>query len=136
MNPLFSNFLNKRISKSCNITNRCMFNELFLLFTNWLSKKEDIILINHDIKASFYSFLCRINRMEYNDEYISFKYSDEIVDLFLEMKKITMSYGSLILHEKGRTSDDLLQVVLGNYEIIEDIYADEDGNEKDLTEYE
>ena len=46
MNPLFSNFLNKRISKSCNITNRCMFNELFLLFTNWLSKKEDIILIN------------------------------------------------------------------------------------------
>ena len=74
--------------------------------------------------------------MEYNDEYISFKYSDEIVDLFLEMKKITMSYGSLILHEKGRTSDDLLQVVIGNYEIIEDIYADEDVNEKDLTEYE
>jgi len=136
MNPLFSNFLNKRISKSCNITNRYMFNELFLLFTNWLSKKEDIILINHDIKASFFSFLCRINRMEYNDEYISFKYSDEIVDLFLEMKKITMSYGSLILHEKGRTSDDLLQVVIGNYEIIEDIYADEDVNEKDLTEYE
>ncbi|MBD62958.1 MAG: hypothetical protein CMD68_02640 [Gammaproteobacteria bacterium] len=136
MNPLFSNFLNKRTSKSCNLTNRHMFNELFSLFNNWLLNKEDIILIKNDVEASFYSFLCKVNKIDLYDEYITLKYSDEIVDLFLEMKKITMSYGSLILHEKGRTSDDLLQVILNNTEILEDIYADEDVNEKDFNDYE
>ena len=57
MNPLFSNFLNKRISKSCNITNRCMFNELFLLFTNWLSKKEDINKSKDNSKRQMIWFL-------------------------------------------------------------------------------
>ena len=51
------------------------------------------------------------------------------------MKEITKSYGSLILHEEGRTSDDLLQVLIENVELVDE-YTEEEINEKDLNDHE
>jgi len=49
-----------------------------------------------------------------------------MVDLFLELKEITKSYGSQLLHEKNRTSNDLFHFIFTyvdefNSEIEDDI---------------
>ena len=45
------------------------------------------------------------------DDYPIYKYSEDIVDIFLHMKDISHSYTSNILHENFRTSDDLLHFI-------------------------
>ena len=144
MDILFKKLLHKKTSKYSDITNKFMFHKLFLLFYNWILIKDDLIIINNTLRLSFYTFLCRLDKCKNsNDFYISndshdyivVKYSEEIVELFLEMKEITKSYGSLILHEEGRTSDDLLQVLIENVELVDE-YTEEEINEKDLNDHE
>tara|TARA_Y100000817_G_scaffold256450_1_gene209764 strand:- start:3233 stop:3667 length:435 start_codon:yes stop_codon:yes gene_type:complete len=144
MDILFKKVLHKKTSKYSDITNKFMFHKLFLLFYNWILIKDDLIIINNTLRLSFYTFLCRLDKCKNsNDFYISndshdyivVKYSEEIVELFLEMKEITKSYGSLILHEEGRTSDDLLQVLIENVELVDE-YTEEEINEKDLNDHE
>ena len=42
------------------------------------------------------------------------------------MKTITQSYGSFFLHEKGRTSDELLQLIIRNVIVIDDNIIEDD----------
>ena len=49
-----------------------------------------------------------------------------MVDLFLKLKDITKSYGSQLMHEKNRTSNDLFHFIFTyvdeiQYEVEEDI---------------
>lgn len=144
MDILFKKVLHKKTSKYSDITNKFMFHKLFLLFYNWILIKDDLIIINNTLRLSFYTFLCRLDKCKNSNDlgisndshdYIVVKYSEEIVELFLEMKEITKSYGSLILHEEGRTSDDLLQVLIENVELVDE-YTEEEINEKDLNDHE
>ena len=49
----------------------------------------------------FYAFICNVsNDIDYYDEYIIIKYSEDIVDLFLQMKTITQSYGSFFFMKR------------------------------------
>ena len=84
----------------------------------------------------FYTFICNIsNDIDYYyDEFMVMKYSEDIVDLFLQMKDITQSHGSSFLHEKGRTSDDLLQFIIRNVIVIDD-NIDEDDTENFFNDY-
>tara|TARA_Y100001936_G_scaffold253588_1_gene319205 strand:+ start:7653 stop:8087 length:435 start_codon:yes stop_codon:yes gene_type:complete len=144
MDILFKKVLHKKTSKYSDITNKFMFHKLFLLFYNWILIKDDLIIINNTLRLSFYTFLCRLDKCKNSNDfgisndshdYIVVKYSEEIVELFLKMKEITKSYGSLILHEEGRTSDDLLQVLIENVELVDE-YTEEEINEKDLNDHE
>ena len=48
-----------------------------------------------------------------------------IIDLFIEMKDITKSYGSSFLYERGRTADSLLMFIHFITEIEQSISDDE-----------
>ena len=71
-------------------------------------------------QKNFYGFLCNQNEINNYDEYFDMKYSDEIIDLFLDMKEITKSYGSLLFYEKNRTSYDLQVFLFNNITLTED----------------
>ena len=129
MDSQFKKFLNQRTSKWCESTNKEMFNRLFSLLYVWIYNQPDLIIINDKMNFQyfFYAFICNVsNDIDYYDEYIIIKYSEDIVDLFLQMKTITQSYGSFFLHEKGRTSDELLQLIIRNVIVIDDNIIEDD----------
>ena len=63
------------------------------------------------------------------------RYSEDIVDLFITMQNITKSHCSLFLHEKGKTSDSLLEFIFNHFKIVETQYIDDDGQDNLLLEY-
>ena len=62
------------------------------------------------------------------DEYYELKYMEDMVDLFLNLKDITKSYGSQLFHEKNRTSNDLFHFLFSYIEEFEYI-EEEDSND-------
>tara|TARA_Y100000758_G_C15872067_1_gene357091 strand:- start:136 stop:552 length:417 start_codon:yes stop_codon:yes gene_type:complete len=129
MDTQFKKLLNRRTSKWCESTNKEMFNDLFSLLYEWIYNQHNLIVVNDkmNFQCFFYAFICNIsNDIDYYDEYMIIKYSEDIVDLFLQMKNITQSYGSFFLHEKGRTSDDLLQLIIRNVTVIDDNIIEDD----------
>ena len=107
----------------------CLLNSNFLLFQTlfqFLSSCEDIgISLSKELfKISFYIFMYQntsypISTMDYEDEeYISMKYTSDIVDTFLDMKQTSDRYGVDLLNNK--TSDSLLQFIASNCYLIDD----------------
>ena len=75
--------------------------------------------------------------MDYEDEeYISMKYTSDIVDTFLDMKQISDSYGVQLLNNK--TSDSLLQFIVSNCYLLDDseFIDNEDDIRENYNEYE
>tara|TARA_Y100000590_G_scaffold459607_1_gene617120 strand:- start:1751 stop:2191 length:441 start_codon:yes stop_codon:yes gene_type:complete len=104
----------QKTSKYSDSTNFEMFNHLFFLFQEWLfNRKEIIILTDQDtLQYEFYNFLLISEYSDTNDndslnDYILMKYSEDIIDMFINFRRITQSYGSQILHEKNRTANQL-----------------------------
>ena len=65
----------------------------------------------------------------YSDyEYFNLKYSDDVVDLFLEFKEITKGYGSMLLYDKEDNSNNLLDFLHNYCEIIEEEESIDDDN--------
>ena len=130
MDTQFKKLLTQRTSKWCESTNKEMFDGLFSLLYEWIYNQHNLIVVNDkmNFQCFFYAFICNIsNDIDYYyDEYMIIKYSEDIVDLFLQMKNITQSYGSFLLHEKGRTSDDLLQLIIRNVNVIDDNIIEDD----------
>ncbi len=138
MNYQFHNFLIKKPSKWCDLTNKDMIDELYTILYNWLSSKDELLYGDgRNMKTKFYFLLMNNGNDNYKpcDEYFSLKYSDEIVELFLFMKEVTQSYGSLLFHEKNRTSDNILQFISANTTIIDE-YDHEEELIYELNEYE
>ena len=80
------------------------------------TKKQDNIYPITDFKtfrAKFFIFLIDNYSEGVNliDDYPIYKYSEDIVDIFLHMKDISHSYTSNILHENFRSSDNLLHFI-------------------------
>ena len=137
MDYSFKKFLHQKISKYDEASFKDMFNDLFLIVIHWINRKNELVIINERriFQQNFYAFLCNQNKNNNYDEYFDMKYSDEIVDLFLDMKEITKSYGSLLFYEKNRTSYDLQVFLLNNITLTEDKeYEEEINHEND--EYE
>ena len=105
----FTSWLYKKINPRDNITYKDVLDNLFDRILHWIKSKDrfEITIDIELLKINFYLFIYSNNTNNIDNEYYSLQYSDDIVDLFLELKEITYSYGSLLLHEKERTSNDL-----------------------------
>ena len=108
----------QKTSQYSDSTNIEMFDKLFFILQKWLMNKKDISIINdfETIQYHFYIFLLSldyqcIKNNNYDNDFILIKYSDEIIDMFIDFKEITCSYGSQYLHEKNRTADQLLHFI-------------------------
>tara|TARA_Y100000817_G_scaffold311892_1_gene304794 strand:- start:3779 stop:4198 length:420 start_codon:yes stop_codon:yes gene_type:complete len=124
MDTQFTILLSRQTSKWCESTNKEMFDDIFSLLYHWILNQHELIILNDKITFQhyFYAFLCSISngkKVSY-DEYFVMKYSEDSINLFIQMKDITKSYGSFFLHEKGRTADDLLQFIFENTTLLEE----------------
>ena len=137
MDTQFTILLSRQTSKWCESTNKEMFDDLFSLLYHWILNHHELVVLNDKITFQyyFYAFLCSVSngKKRSYDEYFVMKYSEDSINLFLQMKDITKSYGSFFLHEKGRTADDLLQFIFQNSTLLEE---DSSNNMEDhLNEY-
>lgn len=143
MNPLVS-WLLKQPNKYSSSTHKDIVNTLFQKLLQFLYSCEDIgIYLSKDLfKINFYLFMFQdvypTSLIDYEDEeYISMKYTSDIVDTFIDMKKITESYGVQLLNNK--TADSLLQFIISNCYLLDEtemLDIDDEMNDKDnLDEY-
>ena len=117
--------LSQRISKYSEDRYCDLFDTLYGELLVWINERSEII-VNVDLetlKIYFIEFLLvhKERKNDYN-EYFVLTYSDDIVDLFIRFKEIGNSYGTVLLKEKGRTSDDLSEFILSIASIHENMY--------------
>ena len=124
----FTSWLYKKINPRDNITYKNVFDDLFDRILHWIKSKDrfEITIDIELLKINFYLFIYSNNTNNIDNEYYSLQSSDDIVDLFLELKEITYSYGSLLLHEKDRTSNDLFNFIFTYINEITDSSDEED----------
>ena len=142
MNPIVS-WLFQQPNNYSSSTHKDILDHLFQTLLQFLSSCEDIgISLSKELfKISFYVFMYQnkypISTMDYEDEeYISMKYTSDIVDTFLDMKQTSDRYGVHLLNNK--TSDSLLQFIASNCYLIDDTdFIDvEDETKEHYDEYE
>ncbi len=126
----FQKLLNQYTSKWSTCTNRYMIDHLFIELYLWILYQDNLSLVYGfaDLKYYFYCYLFNVSLYTedtYYDDYFDMKYSESIIDLFIEMKNITKSYGSSFLYERGRTADSLLMFIHFITEIEQSISDDE-----------
>lgn len=131
--------LSQKISKYGDDTYEDLFDEMFNVLVGWLEKQENIYPITDfkTIRSRFFIFLIDNYSEGVNliDEYPVYKYSEDIVDIFLNMKDISHSYTSNILHENFRTSYDLLQFIF-DYCIYQEKIKENENNNFHINELE
>lgn len=109
------------------ILNKDILDHLFEVILMWIEQQEVELIIERNIFNIYFYIFIYSNQTDFvKDEYYNIKYSEDMVDLFLELKEITKSYGSQLLHEKNRTSNDLFHFIFTyvdefNFEIEDDI---------------
>ena len=126
----FQKLLNQYTSKWSTCTNRYMIDHLFIELYLWILYQDNLSLVYDfaDLKYYFYCYLFNVSfytEDTYYDDYFDMKYSESIIDLFIEMKDITKSYDSSFLYERGRTADSLLMFIHFITEIEQSISDDE-----------
>ena len=95
----------------------------------WIEQNDFELIVEREIfNAAFYIFVYSNKTTLINDEYYELKYMEDMVDLFLNLKDITKSYGSQLFHEKNRTSNDLFHFLFSYIEEFEYI-EEEDSND-------
>ena len=92
-------WLYTNISKYSNDKNKDLLDTLFLSLINFI-KKHDELYLEEDLetfKVLFYQFMYtkNVDNIDEKKEVFVLKYTDEITDLFLKLKDISNSYGSV-----------------------------------------
>ena len=95
----------------------------------WIEQNGFELSVEREIfNAYFYIFAYTNQTNLIEDEYYELKYMEDMVDLFLNLKDITKSYGSHLFHEKNRTSNDLFHFLFTYIEEV-DYIEEEDSND-------
>ena len=119
------------ISKYSNDKNKDLLDTLFLPLINFI-KKHDELYLEEDLetfKVLFYQFMYtkNVDNIDEKKEVFILKYTEEITTLFLKLKDISNSYGSVVLNKKGFTSNHLVEFLTQNIYIQEkEMKVDED----------
>tara|TARA_B100000214_G_C23961796_1_gene625643 strand:- start:246 stop:656 length:411 start_codon:yes stop_codon:yes gene_type:complete len=102
------NWLNGGISKYSDITNKEYIQSIFAIIYEWLEKNNKLYLkySPEEILKIFYIFIYNKHLFE-NDscEMIDMYFTSDITDLYFE---INNKYGTILLDERGITSNDIL----------------------------
>ena len=117
-----------------------MINYFFDNLCNFIDKNDDDFKLNTD-EETLFNNLCVFLYENYilneynpkiiydkNFEYFDLKYCSDIVDLFIEFKEISHGFTNDIFN-KNKTSNDLLEFIYKNIELLEDYVNDYNSDE-------
>ena len=117
-----------------------MINYFFDNLCNFIDKNDDDFKLNTD-EETLFNNLCVFLYENYilneynskiiydkNFEYFDLKYCSDIVDLFIEFKEISYGFTNDIF-KKNKTSNDLLEFIYKNIELLEDYVNDYNSDE-------
>ena len=129
-------YFDQQITKWGDDTYSDLFDKQFNVFSEYVIHQSEFIpkIDTDDLKMYFIIFLINNKTESEYNEYLSLKYSDDIVDLFLDLKDISSSYCCNVLHEKNRTANDLLEFINQFFDVEENI-IDEEYNQSNLSDY-
>jgi hypothetical protein len=126
-------------SKYSSATNKEILKHMFQIIHGWICSYEEIeiIPVKEILLVKFYLFMFTheypsSSMPEEEFDYVSMRYTDEIVDIFLQVRDISDSYGGNFFHKKYDSADRLLQFITSNCMIID--YRDFMENEEEITE--
>ena len=117
-----------------------MINYFFDNLCNFIQKNDDDFKLNTD-EETLFNNLCVFLYENYilneynskiiydkNFEYFDLKYCSDIVDLFIEFKEISYGFTNDIFN-KNKNSNDLLEFIYKNIELLEDYENDYNSDE-------
>ena len=114
-------------SKYSTISNKDILDHMFQIIYEWMNSLEEIEIIplKEILLVQFYLFMFTndyptSSMPEEEFDYMSMKYTDEIVDIFLQVRDISDSYGSHFFHKKYDSADRLLQFITSHCMVIDD----------------
>ena len=116
------------------ILNKDILDHLFEVILMWIEQQEVELIIERNIFNIYFYIFIYSNQTDFvKDEYYNIKYSEDMVDLFLELKEITKSYGSQLLHEKNRTSNELFHFI---FTYVDEFISEIEDDINDILFYE
>ena len=117
-----------------------MINYFFDNLCNFIQKNDDDFKLNTD-EETLFNNLCVFLYENYilneynskiiydkNFEYFDLKYCSDIVDLFIDFKEISYGFTNDIFN-KNKNSNDLLEFIYKNIELLEDYENDYNSDE-------
>ena len=134
----FSEWIYKKNNHWDNTTNKMILDQILSKIIQYIIKNNELFFkYELDLfRLNFYVFAYtqKVENYEYSEnyEYFNMKYSDDIVDLFLEIKEFTKANGSTLFHNK-QTSNNLLDFLYNNIVVYNEKLEenDEDYDEND-----
>ena len=122
-----------------------MINYFFDNLCNFIHKNDEDFKLNTD-EETLFNNLCVflyenyiLNEYNYkiiydrNFEYFDLKYCSDIVDLFVEFKEISYGFTNDIFN-KNKTSNDLLEFIYKNIELLEDYENNYNSDEDEIID--
>lgn len=131
-------WLYQKLNRWDDIIYKDVLDHLFDVIFQWITIQPNLeLMIDYELfKLYFYQFITSNKTTLITDEYYSLQYSEDIVDLFLELKDITKSYGTTLLHEKWRTSNDLFHFIFTFINEVKELENEDDKHENIYYDYE
>jgi|TARA_B110000914_G_C15233812_1_gene340908 hypothetical protein len=134
----FKEWIYKKNNHWDNTTNKMILDQILSKIIQYIIKNNELFFkYELDLfRINFYIFAYtqKVEDYEYSEnyEYFNMKYSDDIVDLFLEIKEFTKANGSTLFHNK-QTSNNLLDFLYNNMVVYNEKLEenDEDYDEND-----
>lgn len=134
----FREWIYKKNNHWDNTTNKMILDQILSKIIQYIIKNNELFFkYELDLfRLNFYVFAYtqKVENYEYSEnyEYFNMKYSDDIVDLFLEIKEFTKANGSTLFHNK-QTSNNLLDFLYNNIVVYNEKLEenDEDYDEND-----
>ena len=124
-------WLGNRISKFSDITNKEYIKSVFSILYNWLETNNKLYLNYSPNETLKYFYIFIYNKHLFVNEscdMIDIYFTSDIVDMYFD---ISEKYGTILLEERGITSDDLL--IFLNH--ITYFYEDDINNEEEEIMY-
>lgn len=134
----FREWIYKKNNHWDNTTNKMILDQILSKIIQYIIKNNELFF-KYELylfRLNFYIFAYtqKVENYEYSEnyEYFNMKYSDDIVDLFLEIKEFTKANGSTLFHNK-QTSNNLLDFLYNNIVVYNEKLEenDEDYDEND-----
>ena len=136
MNKYFLKWLYKKVNTYNDLTNKGLIDILFTHIYEWIIYNDlEMNVVKEDLIIQFYIFNYIKNISSTNNEYFDITYHEDIVDMFILFKEISMENGSSLYSGKGVTADMLINF-LNKYIVYDIEYYIDEGNDDFLSDEE